>query len=629
MRDLSRRARLVATLFLYFSLISCATTPVTDDSADLKVFSSEQMFAGKDKPNCKALLDSYCNYLYSPDSMGNIEIRRSGNSTQVLQGETKNQFSQVFYRYSSAKIRNEKYLPKDFSRVLSRHNYMGKLQAFLARKPIGKMDVGDRLSTEQLDHELGFIWTSAINETLILRMNHEFPNFYRLSEKLIPAEIDIERRRMRRHLISEISLAVWRGDRNWEKVESGFNALRASYLRLIEKLDVAEDIRQDWRKRINEVRLVLPGSFPEISDGECSATKINAFYYTNLNVMTVCAGDFNSEDIMQTLSHEMAHALGIDRSQYLFETRSAFGVALNRLRGYVCPSDSAASVRGPTEISRLNCQEWAAYKTNFEEQLQSLDGFKPELPQFQQCLKRRVTSNTMTQFDIERIAKTIVADRISELAASERFLRLTKSQIPMINGKTQTNPNFLNPCAYYLWSKGEEPIDDELTTMLYFTAEYRCSNQPSGIRLKSAIETAKLMSERVLQSVIKIEGEFSGRDLLETQGFASPPFERFADVVGSYALAEYFSTIKNPLDRKNKFLAGNSWLCTAPSLGSRYPEESSIETEYIFDSHSEGDQRKKEIISSPIREAIGCEKDFDFKECTLPMKPDSQLKAKN
>lgn len=588
------------------------------------------MFAGKEKPNCKALLDSYCNYLYSPDSMGNIQIRRSGVSTQVLQGETKNQFSQVFYRYSSAKIRNEKYLPKDFNRILSRHNYISKLESFLMRKPIGVMDVGDRLSTEQLDHELGFIWTSAINETLILRMNHEFPNFYRLSEKLMPAELDIERRRQRRHLISEISLAIWRGDKNWEKVERGFNSLRASYLRFIDKLDVAEDLREDWRKRIIEVRLVLPGAYPEISDGECSATKINAFYYTNLNVLTVCAGDFNSEDIMQTLSHEMAHALGVDRSQYLFETKSKFGVGLATLRGQICRAESAAEIRGPAaEIPNLSCSDWASYKLNFVDQLKSLEGFKPALPEFQQCLKRRVTSNVMTQSDVERIAKTIVTDRISGLATSERFLRLTKAQIPMVDGKMQANPNYLNPCGYYLWSKGEEPIDDDLTTMLYFTAEYRCSNKPSGQRLKDSIETAKRMSEYLSEAVLKLEGEFSGRDLLETQGFASPPFERFADVVGSYALAEYIATIKNPLDRKNKFLAGNSWLCQAPSLGSRFPEESSIETEYIFDSHSEGDQRKKEIISAPIREVIGCEKDFDFKECKLPMKNDGPFGAQN
>lgn len=600
-------------------LISCSTPSPKEESDKFKIFSSELISKGSQKPKCKALLDSYCGYLYSPETMGNIEIQRSGISTQVLQGETQNQFSQVFFRYSVAKIKNERFLPKDFSRILSRHNYFSKLEAYLKRKPVTLMDSGDRLSAEQLGSELNFIWSSAINEVLLIRMDHLFPKFHNIPENLVPSELDVARRRMRRHLISEISVAIWRGDKNWEKVEHGFKLLQQSYLKVIDKLDIPKDTAKDWSTRISEVRLVMPGAFPEISDVECSATKINAFYYTNLNVITVCAGDFNSEDVMQTLSHEMAHALGIDRSQYLFETKSTFGRNLSKLRGNICEPPQP-NANHAFNVPAFNCSDWQNYKTDFTSQLKSLDGFQPALPEFQRCLKRRVTSNALGTADIERIAKSIINDRISELATRERFLRITKEKLPMPNGKAQVNPNYLNPCSYYLWSKGEEPIDDELTTLLYFTAEYRCSEKPNKERLKDAIEVAKAMSTDVTKSTLKIEGEFSGRDLMETQGFASPPFERFADVVGSYAMADYLSSLKSNLDRQNKFLASNSWLCQAPSLGSRYPEESSIETEYIFDSHSEGDQRKKEVISLPIRNAIGCEKDFDFHECSIPLK---------
>ena len=85
-------------------------------------------------------------------------------------------------------------------------------------------------------------------------------------------------------------------------------------------------------------------------------------------------------------------------------------------------------------------------------------------------------------------------------------------------------------------------------------------------------------------------------------------------------MAEFLSELPNKWDRQNKFLASSSWQCIEPSLASHFPEESAIEKEYIFDAHTEGDQRRKELFTTPIREAISCEKDFEFKECELSFK---------
>ena len=190
----------------------------------------------------------------------------------------------------------------------------------------------------------------------------------------------------------------------------------------------------------------------------------------------------------------------------------------------------------------------------------------------------------------------------------------------MPDGKVQKNPNYLNPCSYYLWSQGEEPISDELSTLLFFTAEYRCSELPPVERMRHSIEAAKSLTTAVLEPVLKVEGEFSGRSELESGGFASPSFERFADVLGSYAVADLLSALPEAWDRQNKFLAGSSWQCIEPSLASHYPEESAVEQGYIFDPHTEGDERRKELFSAPVRESIGCKKDFEFDECSLPFR---------
>ncbi|MBX3020035.1 MAG: hypothetical protein KF799_00035 [Bdellovibrionales bacterium] len=583
----------------------------------MQTFSTDHFYQGQAAPQCKAMLDTYCNFLNSPGVMGNLEVKRATSSTKVLQGDTPNQFSQVYYRYALAKLRNRGYLPKDFVRVLDRHAYFGKLKIFLDREPRQRMNLSERLIFEQMDYELGFIWQAAFNETAVVRMDRKFVDFHKLPDKLVPVELQLERRRVKRELISEISRALWRNSEEWGKVEAEFVRLQKAYTRMISRLDIDEAVKADWTRRVGEIKLVLPGAYAAISNEECSTTTVNAYYYTYLNVVTICAGDFNSEDISQTLSHEMAHALGIDRTQYLFEIGSDFGRRLSDFRRRIC------------EPKTFSCGDWATYKAGFDKSLTSLNGYKPQLPEFQSCLKRRPAVKRLSNDDIERFARTLISDRVSDLASSDRFLRITKPSMPLRNGKIQRNPNYMNPCSYYLWSQGEEPIDDELTTLMYFTAEYKCSDEKLGSaqRMKNAIELAKEMSEQVLQKSLAIEGEFSARSLLETEGFSSPPFERFADVVGSYAMAELLSQSPDLWDRQNRFLASSSWQCIEPSLASQFPEESSIEKEYIFDAHTEGDQRRKELFSQPIRQVIGCQKDFEFKECTLPFNAPAEGKA--
>lgn len=627
MRDSLTLSRLaLAILIGTVSVLTDGCTSAPHPSKELKpneqtfplmTFSTDLLFEGEGKPQCKSMLDSYCTFLHSPEVLGNLEIKQNEKSTKVLQGDTHNQFTQIFYRYSLAKIRNKEHLPKDFARVLDRHAYFGKLKQFLEREPRAAMNLAQRLASEQTDFELGFIWQAAFNETTIVRMNHKYPNFHQLPDKLVPLELQLERRRIRRELMSEVSRAIWRNSEEWRKVEGEFLRLQQSFLNVIGRLDIPEDVRKDWAKRIQELLLVLPGAFPAISTNEeCSTTTSNAFYYTYLNVVTICAGDFNSEDIAQTLAHEMAHTLGIDRTQYLFEINSEFGRQLSDVRRKVCSPKT------------FSCKDWTEFKANFNKSIDSLTGFTPQLPEFHRCLKRHPTSKNLTDEDIQRFTHTIISDRISELASSDRFLRITKPDMPLRNGKMQKNPNYLNPCSYYLWSQGEEPVDDELATLVFFTAEYRCTEEkfPSQ-RLKGAIELARDLSEKVMQRTLRVEGEFSARNLLETDGFSSPPVERFADVMGSYALAELLSHSKNIWERQNRFLATSSWQCAEPSLASQYPEESSIENDYIFEAHTEGDQRKKELFSAPIRSVIGCQKDFEFKECILPIKtrdPDPQ-----
>lgn len=425
----------------------------------------------------------------------------------------------------------------------------------------------------------------------------------------MPIEYEVEEKRIRRNLISEFSKVLWHEDANWRKATEGFNDLKTSFLSLFEKLDIPEDVRAEWKGKIQSLELVLPGSLPEISDEECTTTTINAYYYKYLNILTVCAGDFNSEDIVLTLAHEMSHALGLDRALYVYLQKSALGTSLIQLRNKTC---------SPGE--EFSCSEWAKLKDEIQQNIPELQNYKVALDQFNKCLKRNPNTKSLSEEDLNRISATISKNRMASFASSNLFLRLIKKKLPMKNGKMQSNPNYMNPCSYYLWSKNEEPINDEIYSLIFFAAEYKCSTGSEEVRLKNSIDVSQAFTAAITKAVLKAEGEFSDRNDLVSEGFSSPPFERFADVVGTYAVAEYLKKFGTLWERRTKYLASSSWLCEEPSLESKYPEESKVVQQFSMDSHSQGEDRKKEILSQPIRDALSCEKDFTFNECRLPLK---------
>ncbi len=557
---------------------------------------------------CEKMMDDYCTFLYSPENLGNLQVPHLNESLKVLQGETENDFPQVYYRYAKAKLDNKETLPPDFKRALENYNYFGLLKRSLDRPSRRKMGLPERLEAERLDTTLDSEWAAAISETVFSRLAKTFPGVHQLSDREMPPEYEIEAKKIRRALISEISKALWHNDHNWKKVEDTFLKLKVIFTSMIDSLDLDESTKSSWKGRIASMKLALPGSVAAISDDECSTTTINAYYYRYLDVITVCAGDFNSEDILLTLAHEMSHALDVSRTVYLHKIQSALGVAQLDLRNHICQAET-----------EFPCDQWQQFKDNFAERAQNLNVFRYDLPEFNHCLKRKQTNKKPSTEDLSRIAHTITVNRYSKLATNGYFLRIIKKKLPLRSGRLNPNPYYLDPCKYYLWSHSEEPPEEELSSLVYFTAEYRCSNPEDPDRFRKAIEVSKAMTEKLLAAVLKLEGEFSSSDLMEREGFSSSPIERFADVLGSFAMSEFLQSAPHITDRRARFLAGSAWQCSEPSLTSKFPDESRVENEYSFTHHAEGLERRREILSEPMRVTLSCEKDFEFNECPIPL----------
>jgi hypothetical protein len=563
-----------------------------------------------DTLGCKDMMDRYCSFLYSGESYGNLKIRNETDEIFVLQGKSPNGLPQVFIRYAQSKLRSRNLFPQDFRRILEYHGYFEKLQSFINHPPRTKMNLQQRLRVEQVDYEIGMIWESAVNETVLVRLEAKYPGFYRLRESELTHDVKIEKKRIRQRLIAEISRVIWRHDRHWKRVEGYFNMLKKNYLTFLDELNIDENLRNNWKNRISVVSLAIPGSFPEISDEECSSTKSNAYYYSEFNVITICAGDFNSEDILETLAHELGHAIDINRSHDSFERQSIYYRKYDGFKTALC-----------TPKAPFACDAWDEFKQQNSQYLASLGNFKPELYSFQKCLQRRPVTKALDDGEVRRIAGVETQDRISNLASQEWFSHIISEDLMNQRGKKYKNRDYMNPCSYSLWEKTDSSLSDDVVSLIFFTAEYRCSQEPDrALKLKNSIEVSKTLTEQLMAQLLKSQGEFSSLSILENGGYSSSPVERFADVMGSYVLARTLDQItKDPVVRRKIYLASSSWLCSEPDFLSS--KESSVERDYVLDVHTETEFRKKELISIPVRKSLSCEKDFDFDECLPPLLP--------
>ncbi|NDG85766.1 MAG: hypothetical protein EBX52_12120 [Proteobacteria bacterium] len=560
------------------------------------------------------MLDQYCDSLYRPGAEGNLEIhQRKGNPIKVLQGKRKNGIRHVYYELARSRIRNKEHLPRDFLSILKSHRYFEKLDALIHHEPFERMSLTDRIEANEIEAEVDHIWNQAIKTSVFLRMSGRYPNHFKTPSDLKPPEVAHSERMERRILLSEISRAIWRDHPNWKKVTRTFEALRLQYLKVIDRLPLKEKTRRDWKERISSIALVLPGSLPEITDQECSSTNSNAFYYSYQNVITVCAGDFNSEDILSTLSHEMAHALDHDRDLFLYFKNSDFIKRLMRIGDPFCT----------TQKKSIPCEDWAGFKSDSMELTRSLGQFTPVLPDLNRCLQKEEARQPLDEKAIDRFAGAASREKIRGLADEEAFIRLIAPKLPLANGKKVANPSYMNPCHYLQSSWQIEEVNGELPILTAFLAEYQCSpEKDSSERLAKALSFTNALFKEVEAGMIRSEGEFSARRSLMEEDYSSPPNERFADYMGALVTAEYLKEIQATWDRRAVFLAGNSWQCSGPSLSTAFPDEAEVLRRYVVDSHTDGDERKMDQFPEPIRSVLSCEQDFETKECSFSAFPE-------
>lgn len=595
-------------LILLLVVVSCAfdqksetaSKPIRNPSADIAVLRRE-------KPFCYEMVKEFCEFLYSPEHQGSLEFSLDNTHFSIRQGQTENDFNEKDFEFLSSKLKSWSKLPYDFRLGLDKKDFRAKLKRHLNRTSRQSTSLQERIRNLHDEEEIDSIWNSALKETVLVRMEHRYRGYSRIKDEYVPLELKYESQRERRHLLSDIASALWKNHENWRKVERKFNLIRDAYLELITgEKNIPEKVKNNWIDRLKTVRLIVPGSDPEIDSDLCASTEENAYYFREKNALTVCAGDFNTEDIEQTIAHEIGHALDVGRSRFLYKEESRVGMQLKNLKKMSCSNE------------KFSCGLWSELKGQFNMSLKELAKFEVQLPALNNCLKGKETVSPIPQDVISRIAKEEIDQSLSDLAQRNVFLRIISSKVPLPNGSSQKNPMYLNPCGYYLWEDQAQPLDSDMGLLMFFTAEYRCSEgKDPELKFRDAVEVAKEMQMSFLKSEIKMEGDLSSREQLYTDGYAASPAEQFADAIGQKVFSKILASENSLQKRRARYLANNAWLCRRPSIQQLFPIEAKVQRSYYVEPHSELVQRQKELLTSEIRDLLDCKIDFEEKQCSL------------
>ncbi|HMN67251.1 MAG TPA: hypothetical protein PKC28_01810 [Bdellovibrionales bacterium] len=602
------RKRATLVLGLVF-LASCTWAPRREIATEAGRRPSARLpFINDERPECLGMIQDFCQALFSPVNQGTMHFHMGESKYAVRMGETENDFKERDYEFLSAKLRAWPRLPTEFRQVLSENDFRVKLGRHLARAARGKMSLRQRVQNMRDEEEINSIWNLAIREVVLTKMEAGFPNYARIKEDFMPAEIRYESLRQRRMLLSKIAKALWTDHPNWREVERKFERVKSVYKDVIrDRKELPQDVRADWLQRIDSVDLIIPGADPEEDMENCARNETNAYYMREKNYITVCAGDFNTEEIEQTLAHELGHALDFGRTLHLFQESSPLGEALAELQERSCSKQN------------FSCEKWADTKARFLNDLGQSHLFKPQLPEFNRCLQEKNIKEEMPEDYVVRRATEDLNAVLGQLARRNVFLRIISPDIPLPDGKVHKNPMYLNPCGYYLWDTQAQPLDDDVSLLLFFTAEYRCSGEPDRTaKFRRAIEMAKALQLERIKTNLRLQGKFSADKGLDRDGYASSPVERFADSLGQLVFARLLNEEPDVRKRRARYLANNAWMCREPSIQNLFPGEATFQRTLYVEAHSEFSSRQKELLTADIRKSLQCKRDFSVKQCLLP-----------
>lgn len=608
------RSTLVAALAVpfFFGVLAQATTPSRQPPAPNVL---PYAVPAEADVGCSASLENFCDALWAPNFEGNIRLLHGTQMAkspprvedQILLGRAANQTSFPYRLFNQAKLDAAPYLPAAFLKRLNERHYFDKLRRNLAVKPLVKMSRAEVEANRALYQELATLWEQALEESAIDEVSQKHVGFFRLTEEHMPMAISQEYYRAKDALETEANRAIWSHHPRWNVMLQLLEEIKRDLISVIDaSAGPSPSLKETWKNRVTSIELMLPGTDSELLDDRdrsCASTERNAVYWTLRDKLEICGGYILNGDPSRTVAHELAHSLGVHRNEVDHLFASPLAKRLAALRDRTCAGDA------------IPCSEWEQWKKTFEKDLATYATPTDLDPKYLSCFQTRELKPAPDAETLDFIAREWVSSNIEDQAVRDRLIRLTKNEEILRDGSKHPNPAYLDPCGLFYVNVLHDPVNPSYTLNTFYVNEYRChanaADSPAK-RLEDSVEGARKLELDLRVRELATASRFSSIRELERHGYSEDVEEDVADNLGEIVYADYLKHYDRLDDRRASFFSSMASLCDEPSLAKLYPAEARAQKKYDLDPHSEGIDRRRKLMTAPIREALACKKDFDL-----------------
>jgi hypothetical protein len=557
-------------------------------------------------------INSFCDRLYDPGNplgYGNADLGSKQDPIKIRFGKDQNDFFYSVLEFSKAKLAALDRLPAEFRHFLSKNGYQRAAIKYLSTPKPKNPKENQRV--RELGEKAISAWNLAWDAALDQKKEKLHPGF--LKKKPVPSEWWMDFKLLEEKMTRETYRAIWGEHPRFKKALLEFERVKKAYLEEIaESTDIPTELKSKWIESIKSVEIKVPGTEDYMFDGDCKKFERNSFYKARHHVIVLCGGDLTTDEFTTTIAHELSHSIGEFRNVVLTLNKGEISKEFLGLTKDMC------------EKQPLGCSPvWTRIKEDLigknakRSLLQPLDSYQSEAKNLKKCLQ--YTPRDPDPSELKKLASENARYRtnsiIGSLAGKSSFLMAIKPEVPAPESNVFVrNLSYLSPCEGYPFVPENNYLENAIRT--FYIAEFQCRSESTDLeKMAEAIKVAKEVQKVILEARIPMGGAFSNDPALLNRGLSEDSEERFADWMGARVHARILRS--EPKERRLDLLkASMAFLCEQPKgLERLFPEEANLQKKLDPEPHSLKSLRSKEVLTRPIREAVGCKMDDLEKEC--------------
>ncbi len=556
----------------------------------------------RSKVECSSITDELCDSLWNKNK-GYLKV----HDGEIRVGESKKS-KMANYKLEDlrALVKSENSLPNDIKQ--QGKSILSELKKILLKERDSK-DWYRSLSIVE------FKWNNMLSDVAAQRAERKNKELKSISE----SDLTIEQRVLYKNELHEIKTemleAKYAKHPNWLRVKRVFSQAQKDLVTELNGMNISDQQKKVLISKLESVTLKLPYSDPRKLgvDESCSATEMNAMYFSNHNVFTVCAGYFNAfqsdSALYATVAHEISHSidpLSVARTKY---NQSKKEKSLKRLAG--------------AKVPVFSCTEWETLvneikKTQPEPAEASID----MMQSLYDCLQPK---NDLKDFDdktLSSIAERLTGEEISNYAEAHGFLNLAQPVVSK-DKKVIENEFFMRPDRLLARYNDFTNLNEEhrsVNPLEIFTQALSCVEETTVDgkftykNIKPELRS-KLFNKAIQQTSMVIQARkenyfyHCGKNCseLQVEKFSKDSREDFSDWLSFKALGNFLKREKNLRNRREAAALATVDLCENPGPKSDAPDLAFEEKGFSLENHPDTRSRRLSAFNKKNTEIVDCE----------------------